>query len=490
MINRVTENIKFNMLTNNMFNIQREYGDLMEKLSTQKMINRPSDDPVGTNDILDSRTAINAIEQYKTNITDADISLSMTETALASIKKIVSDALSIAISEAGTGSPETMDISAQTLSALIDESLSLMNTKNGDSYLFAGSSTNSQPFSAEFRLSGIGTATAAPANNFNGTVSSGGIYSGTQSNTYALRIVTGGALSAAQYQISTDGGQSWGATQTDLSIPNTPIGDGITMTFTAGSVDPAAGDFFTVSGNAAGYYRGNDDDMKVQIGKNNEIVYNITGADAFTGPAAFASIAPGGVLLSDDTIVLTRGASSWSITSSPGYPAMNILSQNDSMITLDADGDTDADITLSLSGEWHSGDTTTLVITGSAVSPAISAVSVQGTGKVDLLGTLLALKNALSSHNTDLIRAQTDSLQTLVTQVLQSETLAGARMSSLAMTSGNHDKLKLEITNMLADIENANLETLITAFQMKQIAMQASYNMAAKIGEMTIMDYI
>ena len=162
---------------------------------------------------------------------------------------------------------------------------------------------------------------------------------------------------------------------------------------------------------------------------------------------------------------------------------MNILSQNDSMITLDADGDTDADITLSLSGEWHSGDTTTFVITGSAVSPAISAVSVQGTEKVDLLGTLLALKNALSSHNTDLIRAQTDSLQTLVTQVLQAETLAGARMSSLAMTSGNHDKLKLEITNMLADIENANLETLITAFQMKQIAMQASYNMAAKSGK-------
>lgn len=295
MIHRMTENIKFNMLTNNMLNIQREYGDLMEKLSTQKMINRPSDDPVGTNDILDARTAINAIQQYQTNITDADISLSITETALSSIRKIVSDALSIAISEAGTGSAETMAISAQTVSSLIDEALSLMNTKNGDSYIFAGSSTDTQPY------------------------------------TY----------------------------------------------------DSATG---------VSSYSGNNDQMQVLIGTNNKIVYNITGTEAFAG-----------------------------------------------------------------------------------------------TGVLD---TLNALKDALTLNDMSLISDQIDPLQALENRVLQSETLAGAKMSSLELTSSNHDKLKLEITNILADVENANLEKLITAFQMKQIAMQASYNMAAKIGEMTIMDYI
>lgn len=490
MINRVTETIKFNMLTNNMLNIQRDYSDLMEKLSTQKIINRPSDDPIGTNDILDTRAAINAIEQYQTNITDADISLSMAETALSSIRKLVADTLSIAISEAGTGSAETMNISAATVSALIDEAISLMNTKNGDSYLFAGSNTDTQPFSVDYRSANTGAATAASTNNFDGTVVSGGTYSGTENKSYAIRIITGGALDAAQYQISDDGGQTWGATLTDLSAANTPIGDGITMTFTAGTTDLDAGDFFTVSGNIGGYYSGNDDNMTVQIGKNNNFVYNITGADAFTGTAASAAIATGGVLLSNDTIVLTQGAGSWSLTSNPNYPAMNITTQTASSISIDADGDADADIILSLSGEWNSGDTTTFAITGSPTTPVLSAVSVQGTGRVDLLGTLNALHDALSSHNTDLIRDQIERLQNLETQVLQSETLAGARMRSLEMTSRNHDTLNLEITNMLADIENADLEKLITAFQMKQIAMQASYNMAAKIGEMTIMDYI
>ena len=491
MINRVTETIKFNMMTNNMFNIQREYGELMEKLSTQKTINRPSDDPIGTNDILDSRTAINAIQQYKTNITDADISLSITETALSSIRKVIADAVAIAISETGSGAEETMDISAATVSALIDEALSLMNTKNGDSYLFAGSSTDMQPFSTTYRSASIGTAVSATTNAFNGTVASGGTYSGAENKSYAIQIVTGGTLATAQYQISQDGGRTWGVTQTDLSAVNTPLGDGITMTFTSGTVDLAVGDFFTISGNMGGYYNGNDDNMTVLIGKNNMLAYNITGPDAFVGNSASATVATGGILLSDDTIVLTRGASNWSLTSNTNYPAMNIiLPQTAGTINIDADGDTDVDITLSLSGEWNPDDTATFTITGSPTAPALSAVSVQGTGTVDLLGTLITLKDALSAHNMDLIGAQIERLQTLETQVLQSETLTGAKRSSLQLASSNHDTFNLQITNMLADIENADLTKLITAFQMKQIAMQASYSMASKIGEMTIMDYI
>ncbi len=495
MINRVTETIKFNMITNSMFTIQSDYGKLMEKLSTQKMINRPSDDPVGTNNILNSRTAINTIKQYQTNITDADISLSVTETVLSSIKKLVADAEAIAISEAGTGSAETMNISAATVSALIDEALSLMNTKQGDSYLFSGSKTDTQPFAAAYSAASIGTVTAKISNIFDGTVISNTAapYLGTENKTYAVRI-TGGSFTSANYEVSPDGGKTWPVamkkTAVDLSGGSISVGDGITMTFGFVATDIAIGDLFTVDGNAGGYYSGNNDNMTVQIGKDNNLIYNITGADAFTGPAASAAIAPGGELLLNDTIVMTRGAGSWSLTSKPNYTDMNIIAQNASSISIDANNDGDVDITLSLSGKWNSGDTATFVIAGSPITPALSAVSVQGSGTVDLLGTLYALKDALSAHNTDLISAQTERLQTLGTQVLQSETLAGAKRSSLELASNNHKFLDLQITNMLADIENADLTQLITEFQMKQIAMQASYSMASKIGEMTIMNYL
>ena len=296
MIQRITENIKFSMLTTNMLNIQREYSDLMEKLSTQKMINRPSDDPVATNTILDSRTALNAINQYNSNITDAQIALSINTSALSSVKKIIAEAVTIAISEAGTGSAETMAISAQRVSAMIDESMTLMNTKNGDSYIFAGSALDTIPY------------------------------------------------------IYNDGPP------------------------------------------AAYVYRGNNDQLSVLVGNGNAFAYNITGGEAFGG--------------------------------------------------------------------------------------------------ADVLNALLALRNALETNDADAVNTQIDVLRPLESRVLQAETSAGAKISSLELTSSNHDKLKLELTNMVADVENAQMASLITAFQMKQIAMQASYSMAAKISEMTIMSYI
>ncbi|MFM9797391.1 flagellin, partial [Streptomyces turgidiscabies] len=80
----------------------------MEQLSTQKQINRPSDNPIGINDILDYRTSLTSIAQYKTNIKDADISLTLAGTNLSGLRKIAEQVRAIAVEESGAGaSPET-----------------------------------------------------------------------------------------------------------------------------------------------------------------------------------------------------------------------------------------------------------------------------------------------------------------------------------------------------------------------------------------------
>lgn len=495
MINRVTENMKFGMIANSMYINQGQLGKLEETFSTQKKINRASDDPAGINDILDYRTATNAIQQYQASINNADVSLSIAGTALSALKDVIAQAHTIAISQSGAGaSDDNMDTLATMVESLIDEALSLMNTKNDDGYLFAGSSTNTEPFSAIYHSANVGTAAAATTNVFNGTITSGGSYSGTDNKTYGLKIVAGGPLATATYQVSADGGKTWGAVLTDLAAPIT-LGDGITMTYNSGTQNLASGDLFTVNGYTGGYYNGNDDNMTLQIGKGNNFIYNISGADAFTGATASAAVVTGqeAALTAGDTIVLTRGASSWSLTSNPNYSAMNIVSQNESTINIDADGDAVADIALSISGEWSINNTTAFTITPGTLPstiPTLGAVSIAGDGKVDLLGTLYALKDALSAHNPDLMDYQTERLQTLETQMLQYETLAGSKRDSLKTTSSNHDSLNLQITNMLSDIENPDMTELIMEFQMKQIAMQASYNMASKISDLTILKYI
>jgi flagellar hook-associated protein 3 FlgL len=496
MITRVTENIKFNMITNNLFNVASQYGDLMEQLSTQKTINRPSDDPIGTNDILDFRTAISSIDQYKTNITDANVSLSLTETNLSGLRKIAKQATEIAIEESGAGaSPETRQASLATLNALIEEALSLLNAKNGDNYLFGGSATDVQPFSSTYAAASVGTASSASTNAFNGTVTSGGTYTGVENKTYVLRVVSGGTLANTTYQVSADGGKNWGGVQTDLSAP-VSVGDGITLSFAAGSVNTAAKDTFIVDGHSAGYYQGNNDKLYAVIGKNNNMAYNITGADAFTGQFASAAVVNGGAGIGfDDTIVLTRGATpaSWTITTQANYPDMAITSQTTDSLTIDADGDGTDDVTIDLTGAWNQDNTINFSLTAGLTSGEIPA-TFNGSVGVDVMTTLNALKAALSqtdqSRAESLAAAQVENIRKVETQMLQYETQAGAKMKSLKVTDSNHDAINLQITNMLADIENADLTKLITAFQMKQIAMQASYNMASQIGKMTIMDYI
>ncbi len=620
MITRVTDNIKFNMLTNNLFNVAGKYGELMEKISTGKNINRPSDDPIGTNDILDFRTIATSIEQYQTNITDADIWLNLTSTNISGLRKIADQAKSIAISESGaSGSAETRQASAAALTALIDEALSLLNAKNGDNYLFGGSSTDLQPFSTNYASASVGVTYAATTNSFNGTVISDGTYTGVENKNYVLKIVAGGTLATATYQISSDGGKSWGATQdlpaqvvkgstanasggtpitaatvwntidganvqngttidisgfdhdgnavgpdtytiadattgtvqdlldqielsyggtatasidtagritvTDdttgvsqmemtLSTTNPPggsldfgmvsisatksisLGNGVTMTFAAGSRNYAANDIFTVNANAAGYYRGNDDKLNAVIGHNNNMAYNITGTEAFTGQFASASVINAGAgIAADDLITLTRGTTigSWTVTSQANYPNMIITSQTAESLTIDADNDGTDDIRLNLTGSWEENNTVTFSTTAGIASGEIP-VTFSGSGSVDLLSTLNALMTGLQETDQaraqKLIVAQVENLANTETQMLQYETQAGAKMNSLETTSSNHKAIDLQVTNMLADIETADLTQLIMEFQMKQIAMQASYSMASQIGKMTIMDYI
>ena len=495
MINRVTDTIKYNMITNNLFFISGKYGELMEKLSTQKAINRPSDDPIGTNDILDFRTARTTLAQYQTNIADASIWLNMTDTNLSGLYNVVEDAKIIAITESGAGgSAETRQTLASTVDALIEEAITLLNAKNGDNYIFGGSRTDVPPFSATYVPAEIGPASSSTGNQFNGTVAASGSYSGLENKSYVLRVIEGGVPAAAQYQISSDGGRTWGAVQTDLSAP-VNLGDGITLTFTAGTADFAANDQFMVRATIGGYYSGNSDALKTVIGTGNVFTFNINGAELATsanGPAATVAVAGAGSGLTvEDPITLSRGgsASSWTLTGRENYPDMVITSQSSTTMTIDADNDGADDLTISLSGNWNSGNTLSFEVSPGS-PPSVANVDAGGPGSVDLLTTLFALRDALASNDETAIAAQVEDLKVAQTQILQAQTKSGAKLNALEMASKNHDAVNLQITNMLADIENADLTKLITEFQMKQIAMQASYSMASQIGKLTILDYI
>ena len=285
---RVTENMRFNATVNNFFKTQSQYNDVMEKLSSQKKVNRASDDPIAATKIIEIQQGKAANAQYSTNMDSCSAWISSTESNLSSAYDLLVNANEIAMGQAtGTANASTRKIAAKNVEALIDEMGNLANAKLGDRYLFSGSRDNVAPFSTVYMNAAIKPAGAASNNVFQGTVTSSGAYTGTANKTYAVKITKDGLLGAATYKFSTDGGRTWNADNPDLTIPaggNISLGDGVTLTFDdAGGTNALGnGDIFTVNAVAGGYYRGNNEAQSLAVSRGTSIDYNITGAEAFT----------------------------------------------------------------------------------------------------------------------------------------------------------------------------------------------------------------
>ena len=393
---RITENMKFSSSVNSLFDVEEQYNTLLEKLSTQKEINRPSDDPVGVTRLINIKQQQTAIAQYKTNASSAESWVSLTESKLNSANDLIVNAKQLATTQSSaTATVTTRLTTASNVQGLIDQMQSLANSQMNGRYIFSGTSTK-EPFSATASAATVGTAVAAGNNVFDGTATSSGTYTGDRNKSYALKVTSGGPLATAKYVVSIDGGKTWGSEQTGLDVPVT-VGDGITLSFAAGTKDMTANDLFTADGTTAGYYAGNGTSLSMRIGQNMTIGYSITGEQAFTD---------------------------------------------------------------------------------------------KGAGGVDVLKTLNDLKTALQNNDPAGIRQQLDNLDLAQRSISMSISQCGTQTNQIDITQSNIDDIKENLGTMQTTTEAADITELATKFAMKQVALQASYSMASKIGQTSILDYL
>ena len=79
---RVTQNRMYDTMTSQMQKNLSAYMESNEQGSTQKKINRPSDDPAGTYRVLTTRNDIEATNQYQSNVDTAKGWLELTDNVL------------------------------------------------------------------------------------------------------------------------------------------------------------------------------------------------------------------------------------------------------------------------------------------------------------------------------------------------------------------------------------------------------------------------
>jgi len=393
---RVSENMKFNTMVNNLFRVQDSYNEVMEKMATQKKINRPSDDPIGMSRVLSLRKSKASVEQYNRNIDSGNSWIEITESKLSSVDELLIKAKEIAIAQStATASAETRSISAVAVQQIIDEMLSLANSKYGDRYLFSGTKMDEEPFSAsESEEATIGPAVAADGNTFDGGVTASGTYSGSENKTYAVKIVDAGS-----YKVSGDGGKTWGSLKTDLAGGTITLGDGIDLTFTAGTNPLTANDIFYVNASPPGYYNGNGEEFSIEIGKGTFFDYSISGESVFTDPDNVEE-------------------------------------------------------------------------------------------KVDIFTVLNDLKSSLEANEPGDIAVQLDNLGKASGQVNENIARCGTRMNRLEIAENNMADLDFNLTKLISNTEDVDISEIATELAMKEIVLKASYAMASKIGNLTILDFL
>jgi flagellar hook-associated protein 3 FlgL len=145
---RVTNKMTADLITRDLYRAQQLLLDAQVKVATGKRINKPSDDPIGMEKVLDYRKIISTIDQYNENIDHGKNQLEITSTILEEVEALLTEAKNWAV-QFGSGSDMSASAAIIELKSLYDEIMDLANTKIGNNYIFGGHVTNSAPFSRD-----------------------------------------------------------------------------------------------------------------------------------------------------------------------------------------------------------------------------------------------------------------------------------------------------------------------------------------------------
>jgi len=500
---RITENMRYGSLIASLGRAQGNYSTLMERMASQKKINRPSDDPVGATRVLDFRGVRDAIAQYGRNIENADAWLQLSETKLENISDLIGQAREAGINDQ---SAQTRQVLAQNVGSLLEEILSLANSKFGDRWLFAGSRTDRAPFGR------IILPVAHSANGFDGSVFSGGTYTGPADKTYTVRIASGGAPGTATYEVSDDGGATWGAAAAVPASGIVSLGDGLTVRFgDDGTTDLTAGDLFYVNAYAGG--RTTDARVESPQAAANNVFAGTVALDASSGTYGGESnrtyvvqfLNGGGAVGEADYRISTDGGKTWGAVQTASWGdtiTVDDSAGHEQVLRFTASGPADGFAENDLfylnafaPGVYGGNGEDLSVATGRGSRMVYNvtgeeAFTDRGRGAVDLFAALESLKTALEQGDREGVIAQVDRLTTAQDTIRQYVAESGARRSSLQISKENYQVLDDKIAGLVSATEDVDLERLVVEFKMKETALQASYAMSVQIGRMSILEYL
>src|SRR5687768_7109359 len=136
---RVSERMRYDKAASRIDRAKTDNADLLNVLSTQKKLNKISDDPLGSARVIREKGRISELKQLEKNIEFSKGYLERTEAAVAGMHEnlIRAKELSIGLSN-DTYGPDSREAAAREIGEIIKGVISLANTNYAGRYVFSG----------------------------------------------------------------------------------------------------------------------------------------------------------------------------------------------------------------------------------------------------------------------------------------------------------------------------------------------------------------
>ncbi len=178
---RVTDNMRFRSLNENLGSLQARHADATRRASTGLRLDSPSEDPLGAGQVTRIQSTLRMVQTYQQNIQTARGDVATSENALEQATDVMRRIRELALQGANDSlNADNRALLARDARGLWDELKNLANTQGSYGYLFSGHQTETAAFT------------------------NGGIYNG-DDGVRSLEIAAGFTV-----QVNIDGNQTFG----------------------------------------------------------------------------------------------------------------------------------------------------------------------------------------------------------------------------------------------------------------------------------------
>jgi flagellar hook-associated protein 3 len=456
---------------------------LQEQASTGKKLIVPSDDPLDIAPLLASQTQDSQLTEDLANLQTARTSLQTSTSALQQAHDVFTQARTIALEGSqSTNYPTGQLALAQQVDGLISQLLSIANTQNNGSYLFAGTATKTKPFVVTTNSQGVPQSVT-----YQGADSGGAVPIGSQSvdTLYSGQDIFQG-LQRGSPIYSGDTSAAPGTGTDSATGQGTLLVRHTTTTFAAGSGVQAG------TGSAAG------DTIIGPAGAHHLTIVDTSG----TGAAGTVS------LDGDPPVNFSNTDTNLQVTGPNGQ----IVYLNTTAITPAFNGTVDitANGTLSVDGgattapiDFSANQVVTDSATGAVTNVNSSNIRGTGTALIDRQGaydafqSLMQLRDELRNVNglpeqqqLDAVSNSVAELDRVGTNVSNALGAQSASLQSLDTIESHMQSVQLNTKTQISNLQNVDLSQIIIQLQAQQNQLQLTLAASARLFDQSLLDFL